>query len=162
MNRFAKNEKGLTLVEVTGVLVLTVVILGFLIYLLNYSSTSLKQVSARETTLQESREIMSQVVKTVRKGYIPSPLTSSSSNLRLINGEETVEYIYDSSAKSLIVTTTPTGTTQPTSTFTLSNHVESILFVALDGRIEVKLEMNLPNKQTQETSTIVYTTQRNN
>lgn len=166
MHKRLKNEKGLTLVEVTGVLVLSVVILGFLIYLLNYSNTSLQQVSAREKTLQQSRDIVSQVVKTVRDGYTPSPLVSKSSHLRLVSADndKAVDYSYDSAAKSLTVTQRSIDgngvLSSPTSSYTFSDKVESILFDAKDGRIEITLEMKLPNQQTKKTSTVVYTTQR--
>jgi hypothetical protein len=166
LHKWLKNEKGLTLVEVTGVLVLSVIILGFLIYLLNYSNTSLQQVSAREKTLQQSRDIVSQVVKTVRDGYAPSPLVSKSSNLRLVSSEndKAVDYTYDSTAKSLTVSYRTINTngvvSAPSSSFTFSDKVESILFDAKDGRIEITLEMKLPNQQAKKTSTVVYTTQR--
>lgn len=166
MRQFLKNEKGLTLVEVTAVLVLSVIILGFLIYLLNYSNMSLNQVSAREKTLQQQRDIMSQVVKTVRKGYSPAPLVSKSSNLRLVSSEndEVVDYTYNSSSKSLTVSYKPivenVVAATPTSSFTFSDHVENILFDANDGRIEITLEMKLPNHSIKKTSTVVYTTQR--
>ncbi|WP_054024137.1 type II secretion system protein J [Bacillus sp. FJAT-28004] len=166
MRYFLKNEKGLTLVEVTAVLVLSVIILGFLIYLLNYSNMSLNQVSAREKTLQQQRDIMSQVVKTVRKGYSPAPLESKSSNLRLVSSDndEAVDYTYDSSSKTLHVSYKPivenVVSATPTSSFTFSDHVENILFDAKDGRIEITLEMKLPNDSIKKTSTVVYTTQR--
>jgi Tfp pilus assembly protein PilV len=167
MHKFIKNEKGLTLIEVTGALVLSIMIIGSLIYLLNYTNMSLKQVSEREKTLQQSRDIMSQVVKTVRKGYAPSPLESKSSNLRLISTSEAVDYTYDSSAHTLTVTYSAMDgngnvSATPSSRYTLSDQVESILFDAKDGRIEVTLEMQLPNNTIKKTSTVVYTTQRIN
>ncbi|WP_419873953.1 PulJ/GspJ family protein [Candidatus Pristimantibacillus sp. PTI5] len=168
MHKWLKNEKGLTLVEVTGVLVLSVIILGFLIYMLNYSNMSLKQVSAREQTLQQSRDIMSHVVKTVRKGYAPASLISSSSNLRLVSAgnDEVVDYIYNSASKSLTVSYTPkdasgTFAASPSSSFTYADTVQAILFDVNDGRIEITLTMQLPNHLTKTTSTVVYTTQRN-
>jgi hypothetical protein len=166
LHKLLKNEKGLTLVEVTGVLVLSVIILGFLIYLFNYSNMSLQQISAKEKTLQQSRDIMNQVVKTVRNGYIPSPLVSKSSNLMLVSpiNDQAVEYIYDSSTKSLTVNFRSIGqdgvVAEPSSSLSFSNDIESILFDANDGRIEITLEMRLPNQQTKKTSTVVYTTQR--
>lgn len=166
LQKLLKNEKGLTLVEVTGVIVLSVIILGFLIYLFNYSNMSLQQISAKEKTLQQSRDIMSQVVKTVRNGYIPSPLVSKSSNLRLVSptNDQAVDYIYDSFTKSLTIYFRSIDqndvVAEPSSSLSFPNVVESILFDANDGRIEITLEMRLPNQQIKKTSTIVYTTQR--
>ncbi|CAM4239564.1 competence protein ComGC [Paenibacillus endophyticus] len=167
MHKWLKNEKGLTLVEVTGVLVLTAIILGFLIYLLNYSNTSLQQVSSREKTLQQSRDIVTQVVKTVRNGYAPATLVSSSSSLRLLSAEndEAVDYRYNSSEKSLTVTYTPrdangNDAASPSSTYTFSDKIEDILFNVKDGRIEITLTMILPNHTSKKTTTVVYTTQR--
>ncbi|WP_138753252.1 prepilin-type N-terminal cleavage/methylation domain-containing protein [Paenibacillus sinopodophylli] len=169
MPKWLKNEKGLTLVEVTGVLVLTAIILGFLIYLLSYSNTSLQQVSGREKTMQQSRDIVTQVVKTVRDGYTPATYPSKTSSLRLLSADndEAVDYSYNSAGKSLTVTYTPRDANghdaaSPTSKYTFSDKIENILFDVKDGRsIEITLTMLLPNNQTKTTTTVVYTTQRN-
>ncbi|MCR2806514.1 hypothetical protein [Paenibacillus soyae] len=158
-----RNEKGLTLVEVLGVLVLTVLILGSLIYMLQYSSLGTKQVSEREQTLQQSRDIMNHIVGTVRIGLIPPSLESrTGSNLRL---EDVVEgqfadYKFDAATNTLTVEyqlKNDAGelASEP-ATHTFSNKVKNIVFHTFDSKVEVTLEMYLPNNQVHTTSTTVY------
>jgi hypothetical protein len=51
------------------------------------------------------------------------------------------------------------GTLNETTSITFSENVQSILFDTADARVEVTLEVTLPNNDTQTTSTIVYSTQ---
>lgn len=161
-----KNERGLTLIEVLGVLVLTVFILGFLTYFLQYSSLSLKQVSSREQSLQQSRDIVNHVVNTVRSGLIPESLSGgTSSGLKLIgvNGQF-AEYTFNAAEHTLSVQYQLLDddghlAARPT-TVNFSERVKNIAFATIDGKVEVTLEVYLPNNQTQVTSTVVHTTQR--
>ncbi|OMF21445.1 hypothetical protein BK133_28435 [Paenibacillus sp. FSL H8-0548] len=164
-----RNQKGLSLVEVLAVLVLTSVVLGFLIYLLNYSNNSLNQVSAREATLQESRDIMNHIVSSARKGLIPSPANIENVNhMMLIDpfdvGGQFVSYTLDETTNTFQVEyklKDDNGILPITSTkHIFSDRVASIQFTALDGKIDIILKTYLPNKSIHETSTVVYTTLR--
>lgn len=158
------NERGLTLVEVLGVLVLTVVILGVLIYVLQNSNMSLKQVSEREQTMQQSRDIVDHVVSTVRKGLIPETHDSqTSSNLRLTNDGQYANYSFDSANQTLTVEyqlLNDSGVLASPISHVFSDKVKNIVFQTFDGKVELTLELYLPNNQVQTTSTVVYSPNR--
>jgi hypothetical protein len=165
MQKLQNNEKGLTLVEVLGVLVLTAMILSSLIYLLNYTNTSLNQVSGREEVMQQSRDTVEHIVTTVRKGLIPTPLNGTSNNLFLngINGQyaqynfnsltHTLEAVYRLANENGTLAASPTR-------LVLSDQVQNIRFDANNGKLQITLVMQLPNHTTKEILTTVYTTQR--
>jgi type II secretory pathway pseudopilin PulG len=164
-----RNEKGLTLVEVLAVLVLTTIVLGFMIYLLNYSNTSLKQVSAREATLQQSSMIMNHIVGAVRKGLIPNPSQLNNvSQLTLIDpyddGGQYVSYKLDTALHTLKAEYKLRDAAEDlpavATSITFSDKVESIRFDAMDGKLTITLKMYLPNNAIHEKSTVVYTTLR--
>ncbi|MHA6483635.1 hypothetical protein ACX1C1_17240 [Paenibacillus sp. strain BS8-2] len=163
-NQIRRDERGLTLVEVLGVLVLTVMILGSLIYLLQYSSSSMKQVTEREHTMQTSRDIIHHIVTTVRHGLIPEDLSAqTSSNLDLIGEDgQYATYTFDPESGSLTVQyqlLRDDGTLAEPTSITFAEHIQSIVFETIDTKVEVTLSVSLPNNDVQTTSTIVYSTQ---
>ncbi|MGR7943109.1 hypothetical protein ACU063_01425 [Paenibacillus sp. M.A.Huq-81] len=139
-------------------------IIGSLIYLLQYSNLGLKQVSEREKSMQDSRQIIHHVVTTVRKGFIPENLAAqTSSDLKLIGEHgQSVHYLFDTSSKTLKVYSqlaNEDGTLKAPVTLTFSEKVKSVLFHTADNKVEIELEVHLPNNGTQKTSTVVYSTQ---
>ncbi len=167
--KVARNEKGLTLVEVLAVLVLTSIILSFMIYLLNYSNTSLKQVSAREATLQQASTIMNHIVGAVRKGLVPNPSQlTNASQLSLVDpfdaGGQYVTYTFDPGQHTLKaeyrLRDAGDNLAASPATIAFSDKVESIRFQAMDGKLTITLRMYLPNNAIHEKSTVVYTTLR--
>lgn len=178
-NRLAaavQNEKGLTLVEVLAVLVLTVLVTGLLTYVLSFANTSLQQVSARETVLQESRDIIQHVTSSVRQsGFVPAGMEPANaaprslaptSRLYLVKGdnEETIDYVWDAVSCTLTVERKVNG--QPALTHTFSDQVILMEFRAeqqhLRGpiRYTVALEIKLPNNTTRRTMTTILSSDR--
>ncbi|GKU79900.1 hypothetical protein [Paenibacillus sp. L3-i20] len=152
--RTIQNEKGLTLVEVTAVLVLTLIILSSLIYLLNHTNAGVKNVKSREQIMQQSRMITEHIVATVRDGFIME--NDISTDLKLTSGTQTIKYKFDNSTNTLEVESSDTGITPTDSKkLVLSDQVYSIGFKVLDGEMEITLTMILPNNATYTTSTIV-------
>lgn len=171
-----RNERGVTLVEVLAVLVLTILVTGLLTYVLNFANTNLRQVSAREAVLQESRDIIQHITASVRQsGFVPAGMEpagaaprylASTSRLYLAKGvnAETVDYAWNASAKTLTVESRQNG--QPSVTHTFSEQVVDMAFTAeqqhLRGpiRYTVTLEIQLPNETTRRTMTTILSSDR--
>ncbi|MBH5318229.1 hypothetical protein I6N90_10455 [Paenibacillus sp. GSMTC-2017] len=154
-----RNEKGLTLVEVTGVLVLTLIIISSLIYLLNQTHAGVSDVKSKEQIMGQSRTITNHIVSTVRKGFVMAdgdyidllPLTGTGGQFvkyHFDNINNTIEVEHRIANEADIVPTTSTK-------YILSNQVDSIRFKALNGEMEISLTMLMPNNSTYTTSTTV-------
>ncbi|WP_042162886.1 PilW family protein [Paenibacillus gorillae] len=159
MVRMVRNEKGLTLVEVTATLVLTVVILSGLIFLLNQTNQGVSQIQKRESVMKESRSIMNNLAASARRGGFIATKPDERTLQFSGSGGQYVYYRFEPSAKALSVTyrlKNDNGVlaANPTSV-TLSEHVQDFTMKLAGPSVEVELAMSLPNNQIHRTSSIV-------
>lgn len=176
------NQRGITLVEVLAVLVLTIMVTGLLTYVLNFANTSLQQVSAREEVLQESRDIIQHITASVRESgfapagmepagaaprYLPAAQASAPvTRLHLVNRDHTESIDYNWNSEERTLTVERKVNEQTTLLHTFSEHVIDLGFKAeqqhLRGpiRYTVALEIELPNETSRRTMTTILSSDR--
>lgn len=160
MCKHLTNERGLTLVEVMGVLVLTVMILGALVYMLQYASNSLNNSMERERSIQMSHDILNHVVMTVRNGFKPEAYPEKAHSLKLVGeNNQYVEYSFDQITHTLTIyyqLFDDKGKLTPNPANMVFHQVNTIEFQPTDRKITVEVNVSLPNNKEHTVSTIVY------
>lgn len=161
--RLLRTNRGASIAEVLGALVLTALVLGGLLMLMNQMNSSALAIKTKESILQESRDLMNHIVQSVRRGFEASsdpayPLLLQEGN----NGAQYIRYSYDSNTASVLVETylQREGSNSPEKIIhTLATHVESFIVAISENntKVDIKLTLRLPNGQTVEQSTVAYT-----
>lgn len=154
-----QNEKGLTLVEVTATLVLTVILLSSLIFLLNQTSQGINKVSSRESIIQESRVILDHVVASARRGGFVASRPDDHSLLLAGPNNQYFLYSLDSSSNTLNLSYQLENENEvladSATVAKLSEHVRSFSYELSGNMIDLTVVMSLNNNQTYSSSTVV-------
>jgi len=88
------NEKGMTLIEVLGILLIFTII-SFFVFNIMYSSTKQQSEQTQESLqLQDGAYILKQITKDLRKSYKVTAIT---------NGNSSIFYFQDQSNNSLFI-----------------------------------------------------------
>ncbi|MBC8080155.1 MAG: type II secretion system protein [Gorillibacterium sp.] len=149
------NKRGVTLVEALAVLVITGIVLGGILFLMNQTNNSVTQLTNRENAMRDSRTILNHIANSVRRENA-SATQSGTEKLILSYGDAgangTMTYTFDSANHRLSFTQiSGTGTV----TNVLSEKVSDV-FIGINGdRIAVTITMLVNNKEI-PTSTVVY------
>lgn len=146
-----KNEKGLTLVEVLGALILTGVVLTLFFSLMSYTSTGVKRIMSKEEAMQEAQTIIQHITEAARREdcYKVAKPEANEPHLKLEGPRnQLVEYTFEKgtlTATSLLEN--HPDTLGPEQTFTFNKGIEDIRFVASPGsdRIELTIVMRVGN-----------------
>ncbi|WP_165279953.1 hypothetical protein [Paenibacillus protaetiae] len=157
MDNMLRNNKGLTLAEVTGTLVLTVMLLGFMLFLVMQAHNGVRDVSGSEAAVQQSQTIVNAIVASARQyGFKPSAAPNS---LQFTgSGGESVTYTYNPANRSVTADSRRLdgqGVLQQSS-IVFPGQVASFDCNVTGSKIEISLTMLRPNKQIYQTSTTVY------
>ncbi|MFD0671632.1 prepilin-type N-terminal cleavage/methylation domain-containing protein [Cohnella sp. GCM10027633] len=167
MNRWWRNERGLTLAELLGALAIMTFLVGTITYVTMYASKGVQNATTKEDVIMESRTILNHIVQAVRS----ETATASQDTANILkldyktrddvtgalvsNGNRTY-YTFTSGAdgNGSFSFNSQKGTNALSAV--LSKHVKSATITVDNRKIDIKLVMQLPNDQDYEASTVVY------
>ncbi|MBM7608824.1 type II secretory pathway pseudopilin PulG [Lysinibacillus composti] len=89
-----QNEKGMTLIEVLGILIILTLISFFVFNIMNSSSKQQSEQTKESLQLQDGAYILKQITKDLRKSFKVTSITS---------GDNTIFYFQDQTNNSLFI-----------------------------------------------------------
>lgn len=163
------NNRGLTLFEALATIVVSSLIIGTVISLVNFSTNSMNKLHSREVVMQESRTIMNHIVHTVRDRFVRAT-TDANFILKLdeiqkvkdvYNATVTVTtgnytyYAFDAGSNTVSFNRMVDGQllAQP-----LSDNVDAMTITLSEDnkKIEIELVMRLPDDSLHTSSMSIY------
>lgn len=159
-----QSNRGASLAEALGAVVLTAIVLSGLLFLMNQMNSSAVSIQSREQILQQSRDLMNHMVQSARRGF--DAHGDANYALRLeeageAGNDQYIRYRFDREAGTVAFESSliPEGGSTPVHTAqTLATHVSDlqVLLAENNTKITIRVTLMLPNGETTEQSTVVY------
>lgn len=167
MNRMWRNERGLTLAELLGALAIMTFLVGTITFVSLYASKGVQQATNKEDVVMESRTILNHIVQSVRSETVSASQDATyilkldykkrdDATGTLVNSGNQTYYTFVSNANGngTFSFNSVKGTNKMNAV--LSTHVKSMTVTINNRKIDVRLVMQLNNKQVYNASTVVY------
>lgn len=160
-----QSNRGASLAEALSAVALTAIVLSGLLFLMNQMNSSAVSIQSKEQILQQSRDLMNHMVQSARRGF--DAHGDANYALRLEEAGEAgngqyIRYRFDREAGTVTLESSlipEVGSTPVHTVHTLATHVSDlqVLLTENNTKITIRLTLKLPNGETTEQSTVVYT-----
>lgn len=154
----SQNDKGITVIETLAVLVISVVLLGGIMFLLSQSHGSVSQLTKKEAVMKESRNIIKHISDSLRQSDATIQNTQNADEILVIDyGSNSTADKTIYSFKDSQVSSTQLFTGKQPIYHTLSKNVKSITITtdSTNKKVSIKLTMQLDKGKSATTNTVV-------